>query len=264
MSNSPPTIRFSSHGGLSDLWRGLSLPVIAARLISRTPELRSWSRIAAMVTGAVLVAWLTVLALWTDDLLARLWPQPAQGVGHWAWLLAVGIAFCLLAVLGATTLPLLFLAPLLDPLSEATERAIAPHGHSPPPGSLGRALRGAAVALGHTLKRVALLWVGQLALLPLLLIPGLGGAASALLGMAWTALWLAAEYVDLPMARHLHSFSEVLAVLRRRRWATAGFGLSLYLLLWVPVLNLFLVPIAAVAGTLYYRAVVDSSARPRS
>ena len=62
--------------------------------------------------------------------------------------------------------------------------------------------------------------------------------------------WLTAEYLSGPMARHLHAVQA-----RARRDARAavvslGFGLALYVMLWVPVLNFFLVPIAVVGGTL--------------
>ena len=46
---------------------------------------------------------------------------------------------------------------------------------------------------------------------------------------------------------------EVLATLKKRPGATFGFGLALWLLLWLPVVNCFLMPLAVVAGTLLYR-----------
>ena len=251
-------MKLSSSNHPSDLLRGLWLPVRAARLILRTPALLRWSRICAVVTALCLMAWLAALVLWTDDAVATLWPKPAGDLGRLAWMVAVAVAFCLLGVLGATTLPLLLLAPLLDPISELTEMALGSAGDSTPSGGWRVTARGAAVALGHSLKRVALLWVGQLALLPLFLVPGFGSGLSALLGVAWTSLWLAAEYLDLPMARHLHSFQEVLSAMASRKLAAAGFGLSLYILLWVPVVNLFLIPIAAVAGTIFYHSLRDS------
>jgi CysZ protein len=50
-------------------------------------------------------------------------------------------------------------------------------------------------------------------------------------------------------------FRAVRAALRRRSMATLGFGLALYLMLFVPVLNFFLVPLAVVGGTLLFRAL---------
>jgi len=47
-------------------------------------------------------------------------------------------------------------------------------------------------------------------------------------------------------------------VLARRPWLCLGFGLVLVALLWVPLLNLFLVPLAVCAGTLLYRSLVSA------
>jgi CysZ protein len=62
------------------------------------------------------------------------------------------------------------------------------------------------------------------------------------------------------MARHLYPFGQVLAALRRRLTLALGFGAALYVMLWVPVLNFFLMPVAVVAGTLLYRALRQAGA----
>ena len=46
-------------------------------------------------------------------------------------------------------------------------------------------------------------------------------------------------------------------MLARRTGVALGFGLSITVLLWVPLLNLFLVPLAVVAGTLLHRSLVQ-------
>ena len=81
-------------------------------------------------------------------------------------------------------------------------------------------------------------------------------------GVGWTALWACAEYLDAPMVRHQRPFAQVRRVLAGRMALCLGFGLVLVVLLWVPLLNLFLVPLAVCAGTLLYRSLVSSRTLP--
>jgi CysZ protein len=41
-----------------------------------------------------------------------------------------------------------------------------------------------------------------------------------------------------------------------------GFGAAVYVLLWLPVLNLFFIPLAVVAGTLLFRGLRASGSLP--
>ena len=48
--------------------------------------------------------------------------------------------------------------------------------------------------------------------------------------------------------------------MRSRPFLCLGVGLALYFLLWIPVLNFFLVPAAVVAGTLLFRQLQGEGA----
>jgi CysZ protein len=56
----------------------------------------------------------------------------------------------------------------------------------------------------------------------------------------------------------------VIRALRTRLPLALGFGATLWVLLWVPVLNFFLMPVAVVAGTLLFRGLLSSGALPES
>jgi CysZ protein len=135
-----------------------------------------------------------------------------------------------------------------DPLSEATERALGDTTTAP-----SGFIRGTLIALRHTLVRLVLMLVGFAVLFPLNFIPAAGSVVWVVVSTLWSAFWLSAEYLSGPMARHHRRFREVLAALKKRPGATFGFGLALWLLLWLPVVNFFLMPLAVVAGTLLYR-----------
>jgi CysZ protein len=212
------------------------------------------------VTLASLVG--SVAAWWhfTTPLLERFVHRPPSGAGEFLWGVLWVVLFALLTVLSLNTVPLLLLAPLQDPLSEATEALC---GDLPPrPFSLRRVLSESLTSLRHTLARIAILFAGHAALALLHFLPAVGTLLWTFLGPAWTMAWLATEYLDAPMARHLYAFRQVRGVVFRRLSLCMGFGAAVYVLLWVPILNLFFIPVAVVSGTLLFRALRQSGDLP--
>jgi CysZ protein len=211
--------------------------------------------LCAALTFVIFVAW--AWALWTffPGFLERLWPHPQGPVG-WLWELTLIVCGAAAWLLGAVTLPLLALAPLEDTLVEATESAV---GAPPaPPSGIAGAARQAISAVGRTAIRVMLLLAGQALLLVLQLLVPAGAPIWAGTGLVWTALFACAEYLDPPLSRRGGSFAEVRQVVARRPTLALGFGLAVTILLWVPLLNLFLLPLAVVAGTLLHRSLVSA------
>jgi CysZ protein len=249
------TPELPSVSGPLDPLRGAAFPLRAAALVWRVPRLRRLGAFCAAITLLVFALWGWTLWTWLPELLARLWPHPEGAVG-WLWELTLIVSGALGWLLGAATLPLLALAPLEDLLVEATEAAV---GAPPaPPVGLRHAARRAVGAVGRTGTRVLLLVVGQVLLLALqLILPALTPLWAGA-GVCWTALFACAEYLDPPLARRGGAFAEVRRVLAQRTGLALGFGLSITLLLWVPLLNLFLVPVAVVAGTLLHRSLVSA------
>jgi CysZ protein len=250
-----PSLPAASAPG--DALRGLALPLRALSLIARTPRLLGLSLLAALVTALSLAG--LAVALWpaSQALAAQLIGADAT----WQRVTSVGLGLVLFAAgfaVGALTLPNLVLAPLQDPLSEATEARCG--GFTAPPFSLGALLRGTGEGLAHTALRLGLMALGFVVLWPLHLLPLLGSALWLMLSSTWSMFWLAAEHLSTPMARHLHPFSQVVGVLRRRLPLALGFGAALWVLLWVPVLNFLLMPVAVVAGTLLYRGLEQAGA----
>lgn len=237
-----------------DFFTGLLLPFRAAGLVFRNGKLLTLALVCAAVTVITLGAVIFLVFHYADPLTQWIWTRPDAWYGQAAWWLLKAAVVLLLLGVGANTLPLLALTPLQDPLSEATEQACG--GFVPSRFSLTGLVRGTAVSLGHTALRVVTLLAGHAVLFALNLIPVVGSVTWTVLGTLWTALWAAGEYLDGPMTRHLYPFREVRRVLTRRIPLALGFGLSLYVLLWVPVLNFFLVPLAVVAGTLLFRGLL--------
>ncbi len=260
-----PVPSFSARAGPADFFQGLALLGRAWGLIFRSPRLLGLSALCAVVTLVALGGLLALLWVQTPQLLDWLWTRPEPWYARLVWYLLLALLFLVLLVVGANiTLPLV-LAPLQDPLSELTEELCG--GYTSPPFRLGSFIQGLATSVAHTLARISFLLLGLAVLFPLHLIPVAGNLTWTVLGTLWTMLWLAGEHLAAPMTRHGYSFAEVRKVMRQRWLLCLGFGVGVYFLLWVPILNTFFLPVAVVGGTLLYRglrAVGDVSPPPAS
>lgn len=237
----------------SDFFVGLSLPFRAVALVFRTRKLFLLSSIAAAVTFVALVGLVAFAAAYTGGLVRYFVFTPESWYGQALFWLVSALTFVVLVLVGLNTVPLLMLAPLQDPLGEAAEEVLG--DFKAPDFSVSGLARGTWVSLWHTGARILSLLAGHAVLLLLHLIPGVGSALWTVLSGLWTVLWLSIEYLDAPMTRHFYPFGEVRKVALARLPASLGFGAALWVILWVPVLNLFLIPTAVVAGTLLFRGL---------
>jgi CysZ protein len=262
MTKTSPVPTIAPRPALSDFFQGLGLLGRAFGLIFRSSKLFLLSTLCAAVTLVALVALVVLLWRYTPELVGRFFARPEAWYGQAAWYLVLTLTFVVLLVVGANTVPPLLLAPLQDPLSEATEELCG--GAPSTPFSLGAFLRGLATGIAHTLARIFFLVLGLVVLAPLNLIPVAGSILWTILGSLWSMMWMAGEHLAAPMTRHLYPFSEVRRMLRERRALCLGLGAGIYLLLWIPVLNTFFLPVAVVAGTLLYRGLLAAGQLPSS
>ncbi len=260
MTPPSPVPTFSVRPGPADVFQGLGLIYRAWRLIFRTPPLLRLSALCAAVTLVALGGLFALLWVYAPELLGGLWTRPEPWYGRALWYLVLGLMFLVLLVVGANVVLPVVLAPLQDPLSELTEQQCG--GYTAPPFRLGSFLQGLATSVGHTLARVFFLLLGLGVLFPLNLLPVVGNMAWTVLGSLWTVLWLAGEHLAAPMTRHQYPFAEVRRVLRQRWLLCLGFGAGVYVLLWVPLLNSFFLPVAVVGGTLLYRGLLAAGNVP--
>lgn len=261
MSVPTPVPPFAARSAPSDFFQGVALIGRATGLIFRTPRLLGLSALCALFTLAAFVGLFSVLWIYGPDWLGLLWTRPEAWYGRVLWGLVFVLLFLVTFVVGANVAVPLVLAPLQDPLSEITEDVCG--GTAPSsPFRLGAFFRGLVTGVSHTLARIFFLLLGLAVLFPLNIIPGLGSLAFAGLGSLWTMLWLAGEHLAAPMTRHQYPFAQVRRALRERWPLCLGFGAGVYVLLWIPLLNNFFLPVAVVGGTLLYRGLLAAGSVP--
>jgi CysZ protein len=194
-----------------------------------------------------------------DELVALLWTAPdGEGVGaaaarglHTVLELLAAVLLIVVGVVAVALVSSLIAAPFNDALSEAIESEYA--GTPGAPLRLNVLLRDAVRSVGlQLLKLAAYAAIMVPAFLVSLLLPGIGGLLYAALGFVVTSLFLALDYVDFAAARRglgaRERFRDALG-----RWpAMLGLGAAIWLLLFVPFLNLLFMPAAVAAGTLLF------------
>lgn len=213
-----------------------------------------------IVLSALALAAVIWLAIATHDrVAASLWAVPAgdawfdqvkqllQRILSWLVALALVAAGALAVALSTSVIA----APFNDALSEAVEAIHT--GATPRPMSLSRLLTDLRRTVGLELGK----WIAYAAIMgPLLvlswLLPGPGSLLYALFGSAISVLFFAIDYLDFSAARHDLNLRQRVALIRRNFSSVVGLGSALWVLLFVPGLNLFLMPAAVAGATLLF------------
>lgn len=85
------------------------------------------------------------------------------------------------------------------------------------------------------------------------LVPVVGSVVSAIIGTVFSFFYNALDFLDFPMTRRKMKFKQKLKVTQSGKMVTYGFGAAAFLLMFLPVVNIFMKPILVVSGTsLYY------------
>jgi len=249
----------------------MSFALVGMRFVYvRHPGLARYWVFPILITGLALVAVFYGAGNFYDDLGSAVWSlfpeswNEATGwVGgllsalHWVIELIAGILISLLGLVLVLVTSSVVAAPFNDALSEAVEQIVT--GESAPPFSVRRMVADVARTIRLELLKVLvyLTIVGPM-FLASFFIPGLGQVIS-LAAFALTAIYLGIDYIDWPAARRNWSVRDRVAFARRQLPAVAGFGMGIWVLLFIPLVNLFFMPAAVAGGTMLFLAVADGA-----
>ncbi len=141
-------------------------------------------------------------------------------------------------------------SPFLEALTRRVEALAAPD--APAGWSQAGVLSELARVAGQACKRLLLYAAVMLLIFLLNLLPVLGSLLYAVLALVATCLFLALEFLDYPLDRRGLSLRQKLGYLRGLGLRGLCFGAAVCLLGLVPLVNLLLLPLGAVGGTLLY------------
>ena len=229
--------------GVSVLFEGL-------RFLAARTALWPWVALPAalMGVGVFSVAWW--VWTWTPAAFAAVLPAPDGGLLFGLWWGLVGYVMLVLFAAGAVVAwaaSTLLATPFYDVLAERVEAELL--DREPPALTVELALGDAARSIGHTLLAGALFGLASALVALLALVPFVDVLVPfAELGL--TALFVARELLDFPLSRRRLAFGDKLAFFWAHLGPFAGLGAVATALLWVPVLNLIVMPAAVVGATL--------------
>jgi len=244
--------------------RGLSYVLRGMRFVYfKHPKLARYWLFPVLITALALAGVFYGAGSYSEDVGAALWslfPESWNDVAGWVggllsalrWLieLIAGILMTLLGLVAVLLLSSVVAAPFNDALSEAVEHILT--GQPAPPFSFSRMLadivRTVRLEIGKAL--LYLLVVGPM-FLASFFIPGVGQLVS-LVGFALTAVYMGIDYVDWPAARRDWSVRDRVAFTRRQLPAVSGFGTGVWIILFIPLLNLLFMPAAVAGGTMLF------------
>lgn len=230
--------------GLADLGRGLAFVRSHARLWKWlvAPALVTLVLLIGLVAG---ITWLTTpIVAWVS---AHVPSFLAGIVGSLVQIiviagLGVGAALVFVAVIGMVA------GPFNEMLSEEVEQEL--RGTPSPSVRWSAFVRDALVGVGHALRRLALALVYMVLLFALNFVPLVGSVAALVIGFYLAAKGTAYDCYDAVLARRNMAYADKVAYLGRTRGRAIGLGAVVTALLFVPVVNVFVLGIGAVGATL--------------
>lgn len=143
----------------------------------------------------------------------------------------------------------LITAPFNEKISQMIEADFADSEIQNKPGFIKDIIQ----SISAELKKI-LFYLGLV--IPILLIgfiPVVGNLTSAILGFLLSCFYNALDFLDYPMTRKNLKFRQKIHVVKKGGFLSWGFGLISFIMMFVPLVNVFTKPLLVVAGTsLYY------------
>lgn len=244
---------------LTQMVAGFGYPIRAIKFM-RTHKLFSYAAGAIAINIALFLVFVWSFSVWVLPFFSHAdgaawidsdwWRSTWDTVGGLVSFLMFSAGIILGLALGAIIILVLgqaIASPFLERLSERIEEIQL--GTPSQPFKLALVLRGVAMAVSDVFWAILLMIALQGSIL--LLAGWLPPLASVLSTLA-AAFIVAHEFITLPLSRRLVPYRPRLSLAWKQKWWSFGFGSSTLLLLFIPGLNLILLPAAAAGGTLLY------------
>ncbi|ECX8342049.1 sulfate transporter CysZ [Salmonella enterica] len=190
--------------------------------------------------------WLfTQLDAWIPSLMSHV-PDWLQWLSYLLWPIAV-ISVLLVFGYFFSTLANWIAAPFNGLLAEQLEARLT--GATPPDTGILGIMKDVPRIMKREWQKLAWYLPRTIVLLVLYFIPGIGQTIAPVLWFLFSAWMLAIQYCDYPFDNHKVPFKTMRAALRTQKVANMQFGALTSLFTMIPVLNLFIMPVAVCGAT---------------
>lgn len=178
--------------------------------------------------------WLSYLPSWLDWLSYLLWPLLA---------IAALVSFSYFF----STIANWIAAPFNGLLAEYLEAKLT--GQTPPDDSFKALIKDLPRTMGREWTKLKYYLPKAIGLLILMWVPVIGQTVAPILWFLFNAWMMTIQYVDYPFDNHKVPFPTMRDALKQKRGQALSFGAVVMLLTMVPIINLFVMPIAVCGAT---------------
>jgi len=240
-----------SRNPFSSFYNGFMSPFKAFGFIKGHRKLYKFIVIPFLInlTTFSLVVWLGA-GFFQEQVMSRM-PQGDA----WYWLIlqyfVIALAFLLTLVLiffTFTAVGCLIASPFNDLLSEYTEALLTGRKDGGATFSILALGRDTAQTMWIEVKKISVFFAGMLLLLLLHFVPVAGPLLYPPLSVSWTVFFLVMEYTGYVFTRRKMGVKEQAGVVFRHFTMMCGFGTGVFLMLAVPFMQFFCIPLAVVGA----------------
>jgi CysZ protein len=171
-----------------------------------------------------------------------------EGIFHIVLLIAGFLILLIVCYLAFTIFGGLVTAPFNEKISQHVEKMVSEQESNFQLGFW----RDAYVSIKAEAQKLVFYFSILFVLLLLNLAPAIGSAIAFVLGILFSFYYNALDFLDYPMTRRQMKFVRKLKVTGKGGMLTYGFGCIAFLMMFLPVVNVFMKPILVAAGTSLY------------
>ncbi len=239
---------------ISGFARGISYPLRAVKLFRQKPSLLRYLIIPFFINLLVFTATVYFGIDLFEGLLETYAPTTSVWYGAILFYLAWLVAFLLTSVVvffSFTVVGNLIASPFNELLSEHAE-ILFTNAKNDCKFSLKQFLKESHNAIIVEIKKLTIFVVGMCLLLLINFIPGIGSLIYAVLAPAFTLVFLAIEYMAFVLMRKQMNFADQRRYIFHHPVMMFGFSCGVFLMLAIPFVQFFSIPLAVVGATLLW------------
>jgi CysZ protein len=173
------------------------------------------------------------------------------GVLYYLVAVALIVSFLFIAFYVFTVIGNIIASPFNAALSEKTEELII-GASTGTPGGIKMIMKDISHSIGAEIKRLLFFIAWFIPILMINFIPVIGQVIYFVLMLFYTGYALTFTFMDYSLDRRYKSFREKNRIIFSNKSRMMGFGMICFLIGMIPVLNLFLIPVCVIAGTLMF------------